>query len=88
MIFYNFLLISNDFTSHHVYIKDFNRLMFNKTKHKGKKFFCKSCLQCFTSENVLLEHKKDCLLINGGKNVKLEKGVIEFKNFNRNSCSF
>ena len=77
------LLISNDFTSHYVYIKDFNRRMFNKTKPKGKKHFCKSCLQCFSSENVLLEHKKDCLLINGGQNVKLEKGFIEFKNFNR-----
>ena len=30
------LLVSNDFTNHYVYIKDFNRLMFNKTKHKGK----------------------------------------------------
>ena len=77
------LLISNNFTSHCVYIKDFNRLMFNKTRHKGQKYFCKSCLQCFSSENVILEHKKDCLLINGGQNVKLEKGFIEFKNFNR-----
>ena len=59
------LLISNDFTSHYVYIKDFNRLMFNKTKNKNKKYFCKSCLQCFSSENVVLEHKKYCLLING-----------------------
>ena len=33
----NLLLISNDFTSHYVYIKDFNRLMVNKTRHKGKK---------------------------------------------------
>ena len=49
------LLISNNFTSHYVYIKDFNRLMFNKTRHKGKKYFCKSCLQCFSRENVLNE---------------------------------
>ena len=35
------LLISNNFVSHYVYIKDFNRLMFNKTKHKGRKYFCK-----------------------------------------------
>ena len=34
------LLISN----HHVYIKNFNRLMFNKNKCKNKKWFCKSCL--------------------------------------------
>ena len=53
------LLISNGFTSHYVYIKDFNRLMFNKTKNKNKKYICKSCLQCFSSENVLNEHKKD-----------------------------
>ena len=44
------LLISNNFVSHYVYIKDFNRLMFNKTRHKGKKYFCKSCLQCFSNE--------------------------------------
>ena len=75
-------MISNEFTGHYVYIKDFNRLMANKTKHKSKKYFCKFCLQCFSSENVLKEHKKDCLLINKGQNVKLEKGFIEFKNFN------
>ena len=76
------LLISN----HYVYIKDFNRLMFNKTKCKNKKWFCKSCLQCFSSEKVLTEHNKDCLLINGAQNVKLEKireRFTEFKNFNK-----
>ena len=52
------LLILNKLDSHYVYIKDFNRLMFNKIKHKGKKYFCKSCLRCFSSENVLNEHKK------------------------------
>ena len=82
------LLISNGFVSHYVYIKDFNRFMFNKTKHKGKKYFCKNCLQCFSSENVLLEHKEDCLMINGKQNVKLE-GVISFKKlFQTNTCSF
>ena len=77
------LLLSNNFTSHYVYIKNFNRLMFNKTKNKNKKYFCKSCLQCFSSEIVLNEHQKNCLLINKGQNVKLEKGFIKFKNFNR-----
>ena len=67
------LVISNDSTSYYVYIKHFNRLVFNKARHKGKKYLCKSCLQCFSSENVLNEHKKDCLLINNGQNVKLEK---------------
>ena len=35
------LLIFNDFTNHYVYIKDFNRLMFNKTKNKNKKYLSK-----------------------------------------------
>ena len=77
------LLISKKFVSHYVYIKDFKGLMFSKTKHKGKKHFCKSCLQCFSSEKVLIEHREDCLMINGKQNVKLEKGFIEFKNFNK-----
>ena len=77
------LLISNNFVSHYVYIKDFNRRMFNKTKYKGRKYFCKSCLQCFSSESNLNEHKKDRLLINTRQNVKLEKGFIKFKNYSR-----
>ena len=31
------LLTSDKFKSHYVYIKDFDRFMFNKTKYKGKK---------------------------------------------------
>ena len=52
------LLISNGFVSHYVYIKDFNRLMFNKNKCKNKKWFCKSCLHCFSGEKVLEDHGK------------------------------
>ena len=46
------LLISNENKSHHVYIEDFNRFMCNKTKNKNKKYFCKCCLQCFSSEKI------------------------------------
>ena len=35
----NVLLISNEENSHYVYIKDFNRLMYSRTKHKEKKAF-------------------------------------------------
>ena len=55
--------------------------MFLKTKNKNKKYFCKSCLQCFSSENVLTKHKEDFLSINGAQCVRLEKGTIEFKNY-------
>ena len=55
--------------------------MFYKTKNKSKKYFYKSCLQCFTSKNVLTEHKEVCLSINGAQSVRLEKRTTEFKNY-------
>ena len=76
-----FLLISNEFKSHDVYIKDFDRFMFNETKNKGKKYFYKNCLQCFSSEQILSEHKEHCVVINGKQSVKLENGYISFKNY-------
>ena len=75
------LLLINDNKSHYVYIKDFNIFMFHKTKNKDKKWFRRSCLQCFSSENVLIKHKEDCLSINGKQSVNLEKGIIEFENY-------
>ena len=74
------LLLINDDKSHYVYIKDFNTFMFHKTKNKNKKWFCKSCLQCFSSENVLIKRKEDCLSINVQQSINLEKVTIEFKN--------
>ena len=68
------LLIDND-KSHYVCIKHFDRFMFHLTKNKNKKCFCRSCLQCFSSESVLIKHKENCVNINGKQSVKLEKGV-------------
>ena len=55
--------------------------MYNKTKNKNKKYFCKCCLQCFSSEQVLIEHKENCLIINGKQSVKLKSGSINIKNY-------
>ena len=51
------LLLIEDNKSHYVYIKDFDTFMFHKTKNKNKKWFCISCLQCFSSERVLINIK-------------------------------
>ena len=75
------LLLIVDDKSHYVHIKDFNRFMFHKTKNKNKKWFYKSCLQCFSKENMLIKHKEDCLSINGKQSVQLEEGTIEFQNY-------
>ena len=68
-------------TSHYVYIKYFNRFTFYKTKNRNKKYFFKSCLQCFSCKDVLTKHKEVCLSINGAQSIRLEKGTIEFKNY-------
>ena len=43
--------------------------------------FCRSFSQCFSSENVLIKHKEDCLSINGVQSVNGEKGIIQFENY-------
>ena len=55
----NVLLISNEEISHYVFIKDFNRLMFSKTKHKDRKHFCMSGLQNFTNKEILNNHRRN-----------------------------
>ena len=71
------LLLLNDDDKSHVYIKDFDRSMFHKTKNKNKNWFCRSCLQCFS---MFIKQKENCLSINSKQSVNLEKGIIEFEN--------
>ena len=75
------LLLIDNGKSHYVYIKYFDRFIFLRTKNKNKKCFCRSCLQCFSSESVLIKHQENCLSINNKQSVKLEKGRVEFENY-------
>ena len=75
------LLVTDEYKSHYVRIKDFDRFMFYKTKNKNKKYFCRSCLQCFSSKNISTEHKEVCLSINDAQSVRLEKRATEFKSY-------
>ena len=52
------LSLTDDDKSHYVYIKNFDRFMFHKTKKKNEKWFCRSCLECFSSESVLIKYKE------------------------------
>ena len=79
----NVLLISNEKNSHYVLIKDFNRLMYSKTKHKDRKQFCMACLQNFTTKEILNNQRERCLLINETQTVKYETGTIKFRNFDK-----
>ena len=57
--------------------------MFSKTKRKGKKHFCMSCLQNFRTKEILNNHRKRCLLINGCQAVNYESGITKFTNYNK-----
>ena len=67
----NLLLITNEDKQHYTLIKDFDRFMYNQTKHKQRKHFCMYCLQCFSSEDVLNKHKTECIVINGEQAIKM-----------------
>ena len=80
------LLITEDENKHYVLIKDFNRFMFNQTKHEHRKHFCMFCLQCFSSEEVLNNHKNNCIIINGEQAIKMpdkNNNTLKFNNFHK-----
>ena len=77
------LVTSNSETNHYVWIKNFNRLCYNVNKHARKKYFCKHCIQHFTSESILLKHMEDCMVLNGCQAIGMpaEGEVAKFKFF-------
>ena len=82
----NLLLIVKDEKKHYVLIKDFNTFIYNQSKHKEKKYFCMFCLQCFSSESILLKHTNNCLAINGKQAINMPKqgdNILKFNNFHK-----
>ena len=79
------LLITEGENKHYVLIKDFNKFMFSQTKHEHKKYFCMYCLQCFSREDVLTEHKNNCISINGKQAINMPKkgDKVFFKNYHK-----
>ena len=66
--------------SHCVCIKDFNRLNYCQSKHRGEKFFCSFCLQCFTTQEIL---------VNCDFNYKITNKIpVVFFNLRGYDCSF
>ena len=82
----NLLLITENENKHYVLIKDFNKFMYNQTKHKERKHFCMYCLQCFSSERVLTNHKENCIQVNGTQAIKMptkDDNILKFNNFHK-----
>ena len=82
----NLLLITKDEKKHYVLMKDFNAFMYNQLKHKERKHFCMYCLQCFSSERILVNHANNCLTINGAQAINIPKqgeNILKFNNFHK-----
>src|SRR3989454_286052 len=79
------LITSREDEHHYVWIKNFNKLFSQQTKHHGKKYFCKNCIQCFSSVEVLEKHNPNCIVLNGTQKIELPKegSNLEFKSLNK-----
>ena len=80
----NLLLLTKTAVRHYILIKDFNTFMHNITKHSGKKNFCMFCLQHFSSERILNNHKENCIIINGIQGITMpnkDENILKFKGF-------
>ena len=79
------LLIEEEGKRHYVLIKGFNTFMYDHTLHRGKKHFCRYCLQALSTEKILKFYIKDYFKINGKERVKMPKKdeYIRFRNFER-----
>ena len=81
----NLLLITQGEKQHYVLVKDFNKMMYNKTKHKERKHFCMYCLQCFSTDEILTKHKSNCMVINGEQAIRMPKegSIVQFQNYHK-----
>ena len=80
------LLVTENENKHYVLIKDFNKFMYNQKKHKERKHFCMYCLQCFSSDRVLNNHKDICIQVNGEQAIKMpdkDNNILKFNNFHK-----
>jgi hypothetical protein len=60
----NLMLISkteeDEIKTHYTWIKNFNGLLYNQTKHKEKKHFCDRCMTGYSRHDLLEDHKIEC----------------------------
>ena len=76
------LLIHKNDKYHYVWIKDFNKLMYDQNKHKERIHFCTRCFHPCSSEETLERHLKYCDE-NGNQKAETVNEVIGFKNIHK-----
>ena len=54
----NLLLITEDEKKHYILIKDFDKFMYNRSRHKERKHFCMYCLSFFIRKHLKEAHQQ------------------------------
>ena len=86
------LVTDNAGNQHYCFIKRISRLHASKYGHRAKMHFCEICLQGFSTERVLNEHK-DYYRGVGGRAVRIEmlkkgENIIQFQNFQKQKAPY
>ena len=79
------ILIKEEGVNHYCLVKNLSRLLSSQvSKHDGKKYFCKRCLNPFSSQKALDTHEEYCGKYEAVKINMPEKGtMLKFKNYHR-----
>ena len=79
------ILIKEEGVNHYCLVKNVSRLLSSQvSKHDGKKYFCKRCLNPFSSQKALDKHEEYCGNHEAVKINMPEKGtMLKFKNYHR-----
>ncbi|KAK3778630.1 hypothetical protein RRG08_033410 [Elysia crispata] len=81
----NLLLIEKAGKFHYTWIKNFNRLLYDQSKHREKKHFCERCLHGYSREDLLEAHRPECKGI-GQTAARVEmppEGKLTFQNHHK-----
>ena len=79
------ILIKEEGVNHYCIVKNLSRLLSSQvSKHDGKKYFCKRCLNPFSTQKALDKHEEYCGNHEAVKINMPEKGtMLKFKNYHR-----
>ena len=69
-------MIGEEGKRYYALIKDFNTFTYNHALYRGRKHFCRYCLQAFQTAKKLKFHIKNCFKINGKQTIKMAKKKV------------
>lgn len=78
----NLLLLTAEGKRHYCLIRNFSRLLADRTKHNGKQYYCFNCLHGYSQESLRDQHYERCLHRKAQKAVYPKEGerILKFKN--------